>query len=108
MEGDGRIRGPCTQRTDAMVAVQGSMIASSVDSSMGSNTWLSSPGTAFATNLIVQETGLEWLEATESYTQLSEPSAALAQKSFSAPAPDLFPTTPGPLLFMATKRGDTC
>ena len=42
----------------------------------------------------------------ESKTQFSEPSAALAQKSCSAPTPDQFPTTPGPLIFIAT-RGAT-
>ena len=44
--------------------------------------------------------------STESKTQFSEPSAALAQESCSAPTPDLFPTTPGRLIFMAT-RGAT-
>ena len=62
---------------------------------------------------MVVETGLEWLEeicltriSTESKTQFSEPSAAIAQKSLSAPTPDLVPTTLGPLIFMAT-RGAT-
>ena len=44
--------------------------------------------------------------STESKTQFSEPSAALAQKSGSAPTPELFPTTPGRLICMAT-RGAT-
>ena len=62
---------------------------------------------------MVVETGLEWFEeicttfiSTKSNTQFSEPSAALAQQSCSAPAPALFPTTPSPLIFMAT-RGAT-
>ena len=39
----------------------------------------------------------------ESNTQCSEPSTALAQtKAVPPPTPDLFPTTPGPLIFMAT------
>ena len=42
----------------------------------------------------------------ESKTQFSEPSTALAQKSCSAPTPDLFPTTLCLLIFMAT-RGAT-
>ena len=44
--------------------------------------------------------------STESKTQFSEPSEALAQKSCSANTPDLFPTTLGRLVFMAT-RGAT-
>ena len=46
------------------------------------------------------------LISTQSKTQFSEPSAAIAQKSCSAPTPDLVPTTPGPFIFMAT-RGAT-
>ena len=49
------------------------------------------------------------LISTESKTQFSEPNATLAQqekKSCSAPTPDIFPTTPGPLIFVAT-RGAT-
>ena len=46
------------------------------------------------------------LISTESKTQFSEPSAALAQKSCSAPTPDLLPTTPDRLIFIAT-RGAT-
>ena len=42
----------------------------------------------------------------KSKTQFSGPSAALARKSCSAPTPDLFPTTPGHLICMAT-RGAT-
>ena len=38
----------------------------------------------------------------KSNTQLSEPSAALTQESCSAPTPDLFPTTPGRFICMAT------
>ena len=97
--------------TDAMIAVQGSMIASPVVSSMGSNTLLSSPGTASPhTSLCKRQVWNGWrtfLISTESYTQFSEPSPALAQtKSGSTPTPDIFPTTPGPLIFMAT-RGAT-
>ena len=44
--------------------------------------------------------------STESNTQFSEPSAALAPTSCFAPTPDLFPTTPGRSIFMAT-RGAT-
>ncbi len=64
--------------TDAMIAVHGSMIASQVLSSMGSNTWLSRP---------------VW-------------TGTLAQKSCSACTPDLFPTTPDRVISMAT-RGAT-
>ena len=43
--------------------------------------------------------------STESNTQFSEPSKSLARKkSCSAPTPDLFPTSPGPLIFMATRE----
>ena len=62
---------------------------------------------------MVVETGLEWLEeicitciSTESKTQFSEPSTALAQQIVFVPTPDLFPTTPGRLIFVAT-RGAT-
>ena len=62
---------------------------------------------------MVVETRLEWFEeicmtciSTDSMTQFSEPSEALAQKSCSANTPDLFPTTLGRLICMAT-RGAT-
>ena len=63
---------------------------------------------------MVCEAGLEWLEeicmtfiSTEINTQFSEPNTALAQtKKLFRPNPDLFPTTPGPLIFVAT-RGAT-
>ena len=44
--------------------------------------------------------------STESKTQFSEPSEALAQTNCSANTPDLFPTTLGRLICMAT-RGAT-
>ena len=41
--------------------------------------------------------------STESNTQFSEPSEALAQKNCSANTPDLFPTTLGRLICTATR-----
>jgi hypothetical protein len=68
-----------------MISVQGSMIASPVAFKYG-------------IKHMVVEAGLEWLEefsmtliSTESKTQVSEPSAALAQQGCSAPPPTYSP-----------------
>ena len=62
---------------------------------------------------IVVKTGLEWLEeacttriSTESTTQLSEPSAALARNSCFAPPPTYSPQ-PRPIELHGSTRGDT-
>ena len=79
------------------------MTASPVASSLGSNAWLSSPGTASPqTSLCKRPVWNGWrkfLISTESQTQFNETSAP-------PPTPDLFPTTLGRLICMAT-RGAT-
>ena len=76
--------------TDAMIAVQGSMVASPVASSMGLNTLLSRP-----------------VISTESKTQFSEPSTALAQPKLFCPRPWPMPHNPVPINMLGNKRGDT-
>ena len=106
-------RDPAVSGTDALIARPGFNDCIQYCIKYGIKHIVVESGDRFARNLIVQETGLEWLEeigmtliSAENETQFTEPSAALDQKNCSAPTPDLLPTTPGSIELHGNKRGD--